>query len=177
MMRSVLCSIQVDREEVIEPTHRTIGLDVGLVKMKRSQRLVSRKIKGSGNRRKARIKLARVHLKISRQRKDHAVKLARCVAASNDVIVYEDLRIKNMVKNHCLAKSINDAGWYQFRVWLEYFGKVFKRITIAVNPAYTSQSCSSCGGSVNNIFFMLDYSNLLLKYFLPNLYGELIKFW
>jgi putative transposase len=50
-----------------------------------------------------------------------------------------------MVKNHCLAKSINDAGWYQFRVWLEYFGKVFKRITIAVNPAYTSQECSSCG--------------------------------
>jgi putative transposase len=159
--------LQVDRKEVIEPTHRTIGLDVGLEsfytdslgnkvenprfdrtgekKMKRSQRLVSRKVKGSGNRRKARVKLARVHLKISRQRKDHAVKLARCVAASNDVIVYEDLRIKNMVKNHCLAKSINDAGWYQFRVWLEYFGKVFKRITIAVNPAYTSQECSSCG--------------------------------
>ncbi len=159
--------IQVDREVVIEPTHKTIGLDVGLEsfytdslgnkvenprfyrtgekKMKRSQRLVSRKIKGSGNRRKARVKLARVHLKISRQRKDHAVKLARCVAASHDVIVYEDLRIKNMVKNHCLAKSINDAGWYQFRVWLEYFGKVFKRVTIAVNPAYTSQECSSCG--------------------------------
>jgi putative transposase len=162
--------VQVDREESIEPTHRTIGLDVGLEsfytdslgnkvenprfyrtgekKMKRSQRLVSRKVKGSSNRRKSRVKLARVHLKISRQRKDHAVKLARCVAASNDVIVYEDLRIKNMVKNHCLAKSINDAGWYQFRVWLEYFGKVFKRITIAVNPAYTSQECSSCGVTV-----------------------------
>lgn len=50
-----------------------------------------------------------------------------------------------MVKNHCLAKSINDAGWYQFRVWLEYFAKVFKRITIAVNPSYTSQECSNCG--------------------------------
>jgi putative transposase len=158
--------IQVDREEVTLATHRTIGLDVGLEsfytdslgnkvenprfyrtggkKMKRSQRLVSRKVKGSSNRRKSRVKLARVHLKISRQRKDHAIKLARCVAASNDVIVYEDLRIKNMVKNHCLAKSINDAGWYQFRVWLEYFGKVFKRVTIAVNPAYTSQKCSSC---------------------------------
>jgi putative transposase len=159
--------IQVDREEVIEPTHKTIGLDVGLEsfytdslgnkvenprfyrtgekKMKRSQRLISRKVKGSSNRRKARVKLARVHLKISRQRKDHAIKLARCVITSNDVVVYEDLRIKNMVKNHCLAKSINDAGWYQFRVWLEYFGKVFKRVTIAVNPAYTSQECSSCG--------------------------------
>ncbi|WP_445249450.1 RNA-guided endonuclease InsQ/TnpB family protein, partial [Microcoleus sp. OTE_8_concoct_300] len=76
---------------------------------------------------------------------DHAVKLARCVIASNDVVAYEDLRIKNMVKNHCLAKSINDASWYQFRVWLEYFGKVFQKITIAVPPHYTSQECSSCG--------------------------------
>jgi len=159
--------ISVDRTELITPTHQTVGLDVGLEsfytdslgnkvenprfyrtgeqKMKRSQRLVSRKVKGSSNRRKARTRLSRVHLKISRQRKDHAVKLARCVITSNDVVVYEDLSIKNMVKNHCLAKSINDAGWYQFRVWLEYFGKVFKRITIAVNPSYTSQECSSCG--------------------------------
>ena len=159
--------IAIERTETIEPTHQTIGLDVGLEsfytdslgrkvenprfyrtgeqKLKRSGRLVARKIKGSSNRRKARFKLGRVHLKISRQRKDHAVKLARCVITSNDVVVYEDLRIKNMVKNHCLAKSISDAGWYQFRVWLEYFGKVFGRITIAVNPAYTSQECSNCG--------------------------------
>ncbi len=50
-----------------------------------------------------------------------------------------------MVKNHCLAKSINDAGWYKFREWLEYFGQKFDRITVAVNPAYTSQNCSNCG--------------------------------
>ena len=50
-----------------------------------------------------------------------------------------------MVKNHCLAKSINDASWYQFRVWIEYFGKVFEKVTVAVNPQYTSQECSSCG--------------------------------
>ncbi len=162
--------VDVNRRENIQPTHQTVGLDVGLEsfytdslgnkvenprfyrtgerKMKRSQRLVSRKVKGSSNRRKARNRLGRVHLKISRQRKDHAVKLARCVITSNDVVVYEDLRIKNMAKNHCLAKSINDAGWYQFRVWLEYFGKVFKRITIAVNPSYTTQECSSCGAIV-----------------------------
>ncbi len=92
--------------------------------------------------------LGKRHLKISRQRKDHAVKLARCVVQSNDLIVYEDLRIKNMVQNHCLAKSINDASWYQFRVWLEYFGKVFGKITVAVPPHYTSQECSSCGAIV-----------------------------
>ena len=49
------------------------------------------------------------------------------------------------MKNHCLAKSINDAGWYQFRKWLEHFGTKFGRITVAVNPAYTSQNCSQCG--------------------------------
>ncbi|NEQ18157.1 MAG: IS200/IS605 family element transposase accessory protein TnpB [Moorea sp. SIO3E2] len=69
---------------------------------------------------------------------------ARCVIHSNDVVAYEDLRVRNLVKNHCLAKSINDAGWYQFRKWLEYFGQKFGRQTIAVNPAYTSQNCSSC---------------------------------
>ncbi|MHC5594402.1 MAG: RNA-guided endonuclease InsQ/TnpB family protein [Nostoc sp.] len=159
--------IDVDRSEDIEPTGNTIGLDVGLKEyytdsdgtmvenpkfirigekvLKRSQRRISRRVKGSKNRGKARQILGKRHLKISRQRKDHAVKLARCVVQSNDLIAYEDLRIKNMVKNHCLAKSINDASWYQFRVWIEYFAKVFKRVTVAVNPQYTSQECSSCG--------------------------------
>lgn len=50
-----------------------------------------------------------------------------------------------MVKNHCLARVINDAAWYQFRLWVEYFGKVFNRITIAVSAAGTSQECSQCG--------------------------------
>ena len=159
--------IAVDRQETLHPTGQTIGLDVGLEsfytdsngvkvenprfyrcgekKLKRAHRRVSKKTKGSSNRRKARTQLGKTYLKVSRQRKDHAIKLARCVITSNDVVVYEDLRIENLVRNHCLAKSIGDAGWYQFRVWLEYFGKVFGRITIAVNPAYTSQACSSCG--------------------------------
>ena len=159
--------ISADRNETIPPTGKAIGLDVGLkefytdsngetisnprflrsgeVSLKRSQRLVSRKVKGSLNRSKARQVLGKRYLKISRQRKDHAIKLARCVITSNDVVVYEDLRVSNLVKNHCLAKSISDASWYQFRVFLEYFGKVFGRITIAVNPAYTSQECSNCG--------------------------------
>jgi putative transposase len=159
--------IKIERKESVEPSGKTIGLDVGLKefytdsdgntvenprffrkgekKMKQAQRRVSRKTKGSNNRRKARQKLGKRHLKISRQRKDFAVKLARCVIQSNDCVAYEDLRIKNMVKNHCLAKSINDAGWYQFRLWLEYFGKIFGKITIAVVPNGTSQECSGCG--------------------------------
>jgi putative transposase len=159
--------VDVNRSENIQATGKTVGLDVGLKDyytdsdgvvvenpkflrqgekvLKRAQRRVSRRVKGSKNRGKARQILGNRHLKISRQRKDHAVKLARCVVQSNDLIAYEDLRIKNMVKNHCLAKSINDASWYQFRIWLEYFGKVLKRVTVAVNPQYTSLECSSCG--------------------------------
>jgi putative transposase len=158
--------ISVDRTEILPATGNTIGLDMGLKsfytdsnglevenpkfyrtgekKMKRAQRRVSRKEKGKNNRRKARVRIGKIHLKISRQRKDHAVKLARCVIRSNDLVAYEDLRVKNMVRNHCLAKSISDAGWYQFRVWLEAFGRIFGRVTVAVNPAYTSQECSSC---------------------------------
>ncbi|MEW5860246.1 MAG: transposase [Cyanobacteriota bacterium] len=151
----------------VELTGKMVGLDVGLKefytdsnghtepnpkfyrtgekRLKFCQRRVSRKKKGSANRRRAINRLGRVHLKISRQREEHAKKVARCVIQSNDLVAYEDLRVKNLVKNHCLAKSINDASWYQFRKWLEHFGIKFGRITIAVNPAYTSQTCSNCG--------------------------------
>ena len=154
-------------KEDVKPSGKCIGIDVGLAsfytdhegnkvdnpkflkksekRLKRLQRRLSKKKKGSKNRQKARQRLAKAHLKISRQRKDFAVKLARCVVRSNDVIAYEDLRIKNLVKNHCLAKSINDAAWYQFREWIEYFGVKFGKITIAVPPNYTSQNCSNCG--------------------------------
>ncbi len=64
------------------------------------------------------------------------------------MIAYEDLRVKNLVKNHCLAKSINDAAWYQFREWVEYFAVKFGKIAIAVPPQYTSQNCSECGKTV-----------------------------
>ncbi|WP_265264094.1 RNA-guided endonuclease InsQ/TnpB family protein [Spirulina subsalsa] len=162
--------LSIDIPVDTEPANSVIGLDVGLQyfyadqnghkinnprflrkgekKLKKLQRKLSRKKKGSSNRRKARQRLAKAHLKISRQRKDFAVKLARCVVHSNDVIAYEDLRIKNLVKNHCLAKSINDAAWDQFRLWLEYLGKKHGKITIAVPPQLTSQNCSNCGEKV-----------------------------
>jgi putative transposase len=168
--------INVKREETVEPSGKTIGLDVGLKafytdsdgntvenprffrqgeqKIKHTQRRVSRKVKGSQNRRKARERLSRCYLKISRQRKDFAVKLARCVIQSNDCVVYENLGIKNMVRNHCLAKSIHDAGWYQFRLWLEYFAQVFGKVAIAVAPHGTSQNCSNCGTVVKKSLSM-----------------------
>jgi putative transposase len=160
--------VRTENETVdVQPTGKTVGLDVGLKefytdsnghtepnpkfyrtnekRLKFRHRHVSRKKKGSTNRKKAINRLGRVHLKISRQREEHAKRIARCVIQSNDLVAYEDLRIKNLVKNHCLSLSINDAGWYQFRKWLEYFGVKFGKVTIAVNPAYTSQQCSNCG--------------------------------
>src|ERR687885_1788870 len=168
----------VSAENKVEskPTGKTVGLDVGLKefytdsngqtepnpkfyrtsekRLKFRQRRVSRKKKGSTNRKRAINRLGRVHLKISRQRKEHACRVARCVIQSNDLVAYEDLRIKNLVKNHCLAKSINDAGWYQFRKWIEHFGVKFGKITIAVTPAYTSQECSNCGTVVKKSLSM-----------------------
>jgi putative transposase len=159
--------LNVERTEEREPAKRTVGLDVGLndfyadsdgntvdnprhlrkaeKRLKRFQRRVSKKVKGSKNRRKAVQRLGRVHLKVQRQRRDFAVKTARCVVKSNDFVALEDLQIRNMVKNHHLAKSIGDAAWGEFRRWVEYFGKVFGVVTVAVAPHYTSQHCSTCG--------------------------------
>jgi putative transposase len=162
--------VDVERREQLEPSKTTIGLDVGLNhfytdsngqivenprylrkserQLKKLQRKVSKRKKGSANRRKAIKRLAKKHLQVSRQRKDFAVKTARCVVRSNDLIAYEDLQVRNMVKNHKLAKSISDASWSMFRDWVEYFGKVFGKVTVAVPPQYTSQNCSHCGKQV-----------------------------
>ncbi|MEH2283568.1 MAG: transposase [Nostoc sp.] len=159
--------IDQDRIENRFPANKTVGLDVGLnyfltdsngnqvenprhlrkseKSLKRLQRRFSKTKIGSKNRAKFRNKLARKHLKVSRQRKDFAVKLARCVVMSNDIVAYEDLKVRNMVKNHPTAKSIHEAAWTQFRQWVEYFGKVFGVATVAVPPHNTSQNCSNCG--------------------------------
>jgi putative transposase len=162
--------VDAERTEEREPTKRTVGLDVGLNyfytdsdgntvenprhlrkserRLKRAQRRVSKKTKGSKNRRKAINRLGRAHLKVQRQRRDFAVKTARCVVKSADFVALEDLQIRNMVTNHHLAKSISDASWGDFRRWIEYFGKVFGVPTVAVAPQYTSQNCSNCGETV-----------------------------
>ncbi|MBD2483617.1 RNA-guided endonuclease TnpB family protein [Planktothrix sp. FACHB-1365] len=124
--------------------------------IKKSQRQIYKKVKGSSGRRKARKVYAKKHLKVSRQRNEHAKRIARNVCTSNDVVAYVgvacakriDLSVRNLVKNHCLAKSISDASWYLFRQWIEYFAAKFDKLAIPVPPHYTSQKCSNCGGIV-----------------------------
>ena len=104
--------------------------------------------KQSRNYHKARKRYARKHLRVSRQREEFVKSVALRLVKSNDLIAYEDLNIKGMVKNRHLAKSITDAGWSVFRQWLEYFGDKYGKLTIAVSPHNTSQNCSNCGQKV-----------------------------
>ena len=166
------CQFAVDVECVdIQPlTGNEIGLDVGLESfytdsnghhepnpkflrtadkdIKHAQRRIYKKQKGSNNRRKARKRYSKKHLRVSRQRIEHAKRLARHVCKSNDLVAYEDLRIRNMVKCHNRARSIADVSWYQFRLWLEHFAKKFGKTAIAVPPHNTSQECCICGKKV-----------------------------
>ena len=126
--------------------------------IKRSQRRIYKHKKGSNRRRKSREVYARKHLRVSRQRTEFAKRLALTLVRSNDLVAYEDLKVKNMVKNRRFAKSINDAAWSEFRRWVEYFAWKHNRFAIAlkgdasriaVPPHNTSQLCSNCGAKIN----------------------------
>ncbi|MFN6465663.1 MAG: RNA-guided endonuclease InsQ/TnpB family protein [Nostoc sp. DedVER02] len=106
------------------------------------------KTRQSSNYHKARVRYARKHLRVSRQRFEYCKRVAHSVIQSNDLVAYEDLNVKNMVKNRHLAKSISDTGWSTFRQWLEYFGHKYGKVTVAVPPHNTSQDCSNCGMKV-----------------------------
>jgi len=113
--------------------------------LKTAQRRVSRRKKGSNRRRKAVTLLAKAHQKVKRQRQDFHHKTALALVRANDVIYHENLQVRNMVKNHHLAKSISDAGWATFLTILSFKAVCAGRSVIAVPPAFTSQKCSGCG--------------------------------
>ena len=117
-------------------------------KLKRLHRHLSRKNKGSQNRKKARKALAKGYLKVQRQREDFARKQANALVSSHDLIAYEHLQIRNMAKNRHLAKSIHDVGWGLFLRWLNYYGALHDIPVMAVPPHYSSQDCSACGTRV-----------------------------
>jgi Transposase and inactivated derivatives len=151
--------LDLERREKSQYTGNVIGLDLGLEhfytdqhgnkvdcpkflrraerRLKKHQRRLSRRFrkgiqKQSKNYLKQKQRLGKLHLKVQRQRRDWAIKLARCVVASNDVVVYEGLQVQNLVKNHHLAESFalavrstfQDAAWSIFTGWLDDYGKV-----------------------------------------------------
>ncbi|TCP70380.1 RNA-guided endonuclease InsQ/TnpB family protein [Baia soyae] len=114
-------------------------------KLKRLQRIVSRRKKGSNRRSKAVSLLSRMHEYIANQRKDTAHKISRHLVDHYDLIEFEDLNIQGMVQNHNLAKSIVDAGWNQLVQFTTYKAGYAGKHVIQVNPHNTSQACSECG--------------------------------
>jgi putative transposase len=116
--------------------------------LKRAQRRVSRRKKGSHRRRKAVKLLARAHQKVRRARQDFHHKEALKLVQAYDTIYHESLQVANLLKNHHLAKAIADAGWSAFLSILSFKAAEAGKQAVAVHPAFTSQVCSGCGALV-----------------------------
>ncbi|AFZ53041.1 RNA-guided endonuclease InsQ/TnpB family protein [Cyanobacterium aponinum] len=122
------------------------------VNLKRKQQQLSRKQKGSNNRNKARLKVAKVHKKITNCREDFLHKLSRRIVNENQVIVLEDLNVKGMIKNHCLAKAIQQVGWGQFCTMLKYKAEQEGKTYMEVDRFFpSSKTCHVCLKRVDSL--------------------------
>lgn len=162
--------VEIDKDIKKKTVNKAVGIDVGIKnfatfsdgtiidnpkyllksenKLKTLQRRLSKKKKGSNNRKKTKYKLARQHRKVKNQRLDFHHKVSRQLVNTYDLIAFEDLQIKNMVKNHNLAKLIHDAGWNQFIGFIIYKAEEAGIYGIPINPYNTSIECSNCGNPV-----------------------------
>ncbi|WP_238005366.1 RNA-guided endonuclease TnpB family protein [Dactylosporangium sp. AC04546] len=129
-------------EKVVNPRYERADR----ARLARAQRNLARKEQGSNNRAKARVKVACAYARITDRRRDHLHKVSTRLVRDNQTIVIEDLTVRNMVRNHTLARAISDAAWRQFRTMLEYKATWYGREVIAVDRWYpSSKLCSACG--------------------------------
>ncbi|MEU4778731.1 RNA-guided endonuclease TnpB family protein [Micromonospora sp. NPDC023633] len=129
-------------EKVVNPKHERRDRAA----LARAQRNLSKKEKGSANRAKARLKVARVHARITDRRRDYLHKLTTRLVRENQTIVVEDLTVRNMVKIRSLARAVSDAAWRQFRTLLEYKADWHGRNLVVVDRWFpSSKLCSACG--------------------------------
>ncbi|NEO99901.1 MAG: IS200/IS605 family element transposase accessory protein TnpB [Symploca sp. SIO2E9] len=156
------------------PTNKQVGIDVGVSslistsdgekitnpkhfnrlhkKLRRVQRELSRKTKGSNNRYKASLKVAKVHAKIKDTRTDFLHKLTTRLVQENSLIAIEDLGVRNMVKNRKLARAISDAAWGEFFRQLEYKCQWYGRELVKIDRFFpSSKRCNNCGFVVERL--------------------------
>ncbi|MGB3535152.1 MAG: RNA-guided endonuclease TnpB family protein [Microcoleaceae cyanobacterium] len=158
----------------LKPVKKQIGIDLGVSnlfttsdgqkvtnpkhfnrlykKLRAGQKALSRKLKGSKNREKARVKVARIQARIADSRRDYTHKLTTQLIRENQTIVVEDLAVKNMARNHKLARAISDAGWGELVGQLEYKASWYGRELIKIDRWFpSSKRCSDCGYIVNKM--------------------------
>ena len=162
---SILCQDVIDHHAHID---QVVGVDAGITslvtlstgqkvtnpcherrdraKPAKAQRELSRKVQGSANRDKARKKVARVHARVTDRRKDFLHKLTTGLVRENQVVVIEDLSVRNLVKNSKLARAISDAAWTELRTMLEYKASWYGRELVVIDQFFPSSTlCSTCG--------------------------------